>query len=381
MQPRDLSDHTPYVAGRGVEEVARELGMEPGELVTLASNENPLGPSPAAIAAVREHASRAHAYPKAAHADLTAALADRWAVDDEQVWLGPGADGALDYIARATLAPGDCVLVPDPGFAYYPMSARFHHGEVASYGLSKADGFEYGADAVLSAYDGERIVYLTTPHNPTGAEMTLDGVELVAEETGEQTLVVVDEAYGEFTDQDSARGLLGERDDVAVVRTFSKVYGLAGLRLGYALVPEDWANAYATVNTPFAASEVACRAGLAALDDDEHFDQTVHVCQWARDYVRDAVVVPTFESGGNFVLVDVSTVEAAALTGDDAAVAGGTETPAGAVTEALKHRGVIVRDCTSFGLPGCVRVTAGTENETRQAVRELNEVLLAEGEQ
>jgi histidinol-phosphate aminotransferase len=368
MQPRDLSDHTEYVAGRGVEEVARELGMDPAELVKLASNENPLGPSPAAIEALRETASGVHSYPKASHADLTAKLADRWGVADEQVWLAAGADGALDYLARAALEPGDSVLVPDPGFAYYPMSARYHHGEVATYELSKADGFEYGADALLSAYDGERVVYVTTPHNPTGAEMTLQGVELVAEETDEETLVVVDEAYGEFTEADSAVALLAERDDVAVTRTFSKVYGLAGLRLGYALVPEEWADAYARVNTPFAASEAACRAGLAALDDDDHFEQSVHVAQWAREYVRDAVVAPTFDSGGNFVLVDVD----AAL--DDGAVPA-EETPAGHVTAALQERGVIVRDCTSFGLPGCVRVTCGTENETRRAVRELNEVL------
>jgi histidinol-phosphate aminotransferase len=368
MQPRDLSDHTEYVAGRGVEEVARDLGMAPEDLVKLASNENPLGPSPAASEAVREHATSVHSYPKASHADLTAALAERWALADEQVWLGAGADGALDYLARAVLSPGDEVLVPDPGFAYYPMSARYHHGEVATYELSKADGFEYGADAVLSAHDGQRVVYLTTPHNPTGAEMTLEGVELVAEETDEETLVVVDEAYGEFTDAPSAVGLVEERDDVAVTRTFSKVYGLAGLRLGYALVPAEWADAYARVNTPFAASEVACRAGLAALGDDDHVEQTVHVTEWSREYLRDAVVAPTFESGGNFVLIDV----AAEL---DDVVLDEAETPAAHVAGALQERGVIVRDCTSFGLPGCVRVTCGTENETRRAVRELNEGL------
>jgi histidinol-phosphate aminotransferase len=374
MQPRDLSDHTEYVAGRGVEEVARELGMDPAELVKLASNENPLGPSPAAIEALRETASGVHSYPKASHADLTAKLADRWGVADEQVWLAAGADGALDYLARAALEPGDSVLVPDPGFAYYPMSARYHHGEVATYELSKADGFDYGADAVLSAYDGERVVYVTTPHNPTGAEMSLEGIELVAEETDEETLLIVDEAYGGFTDADSAVGLLDDRDDVAVTRTFSKVYGLAGLRLGYALVPGEWADAYARVNTPFAASEAACRAGLAALDDDDHFEQSVHVARWAREYMRDAVVAPTFESGGNFVLVDVAAeLDGVAAEPEDGVE--GDETPAGHVAGALQERGVIVRDCTSFGLPGCVRVTCGTENETRRAVRALNEVL------
>jgi histidinol-phosphate aminotransferase len=295
---------------------------------------------------------------------LQAALAERWDCEPDQVWLAAGGDGALDYLARAMLDPGDRVLVPDPGFAYYPMSARFHHGEVASYALSMADGFEYGADTVLADYDGERIVYLTSPHNPTGAEMSVDGIRLVAEETDEQTLVLVDEAYGEFTDRESAVALFDERDDVAVLRTFSKVYGLAGLRLGYALVPETWADAYARVNTPFAASEIACRAGLAALRDDDHVEQTIHVTDWAREYMRDAIVAPTFESGGNFVLVDVGE----SITEPE-------DTPGADVAAVLQERGVIVRDCTSFGLPGCVRITCGTENETRRAVRELNEVL------
>ncbi|MFW6382693.1 MAG: aminotransferase class I/II-fold pyridoxal phosphate-dependent enzyme, partial [Haloferacaceae archaeon] len=166
MNPRDLSAHAPYVPGSGIEEVARELGVDPDELLALASNENPHGPSPAAVEAIRAHADRVNQYPKAAHADLTDRIAAEWAVDPEQVWLSPGADGALDYLARATLSPGDRVLVPEPGFAYYAMSARYHHGTVASYDLSPADGFAGTADAVLSTYDGERIVYVTTPHNP-----------------------------------------------------------------------------------------------------------------------------------------------------------------------------------------------------------------------
>jgi len=131
--------------------------------------------------------------------------------------------------------------------------------------------------------------------------------------------------------------------------------GLAGLRLGYAVVPEPWADAYARVNTPFAASEVACRAGLAALDDDAHVEQTVETVRWARGYIRDELSAPTFESHGNFVLAEVGDATAA--------------------TEALKRRGVIIRDCTSFGLPDCVRITCGTESETRRAVAELNGVL------
>ncbi|AHG04095.1 histidinol-phosphate aminotransferase [Halobacterium sp. DL1] len=355
MQLRDLSDHVEYRAGRGIEEVARELGREPGEFVKLSSNENPHGPSPKAASAIRESAAEVHRYPKAVHADLTAAVADHWDVTDEQVWLANGGDGALDYLARATLDPGDMVLVPSPGFTYYGMSARFHHGDVAEYNVTEDDGFALTADSVLDAYDGERVVYLTSPHNPSGGRFSLDDVEQIADEVGEDALVVVDEAYGEFADAPSAVSLLGERDDVAVLRTFSKAYGLAGVRLGYAVVPPEWADAYARVQTPFAASAVACKAGLAAMDDDEHVEKTVESVEWSREYIHDELDAETYESHGNFVLANV---------GD------ATE-----VTDAAKREGVLVRDCSSFGLPEHVRITCGTREETERAVAVLNEVL------
>jgi len=372
MQPRDLSAHVPYEAGRGIEEVARELGMEPGDLVKLASNENPFGPPDVAVAAIQRAAENASSYPKAAHTDLTDALADRHGVDPGQVWLANGGDGALDYLARAALDPGDDVLVPDPGFAYYGMSARYHHGDVETYALSRPR-FAQDADVVCDQYNGERVVYLTSPHNPTGSVFDLADVVDIADRTDEETLVVVDEAYAEYADVQSGVSLLDgdgaselafdERDDVAVLRTFSKAFGLAGVRLGYAVVPRAWADSYARVNTPFAASELACRAGLAALDADDHVQQSVEAARWARQHMRDALDAPVWESQGNFVLVDV-----AAVRGPESA---------SAVASDLQERGVIVRDCTSFGLPGCIRVTCGTEAETERAVDAINEVLAA----
>jgi histidinol-phosphate aminotransferase len=370
MQPRDLSAHVPYEAGRGIEEVARDLGMDPGDLVKLASNENPFGPPEPAVDAIQRAARSASSYPKAAHTDLTDALAARHGVNPAQVWLANGGDGALDYLARAALEPGDDVLVPDPGFAYYEMSARYHHGDVNRYDLSRPE-FTQDADVVTSQYDGERIVYLTSPHNPSGSVFSLDAVVEIADRTRDDTLVVVDEAYAEYADITSSVSLLDgegaedhpfdERDDVAVLRTFSKAFGLAGVRLGYAVVPRDWGGAYARVNTPFAASELACRAGLAALDADEHVEKSVMTARWAREYMRDAVDAPVWESQGNFVLVDVSDAR-------------GPES-ASVVADELQERGVIVRDCTSFGLPGCIRVTCGTDPQTERVVDAMNEVL------
>ena len=355
MQPRDLSDHIAYEAGRGIEEVARELGLDPAELVKLSSNENAFGPAPRAVNAIKSYAPSVHTYPKSSAADLREKLAGKLGVDPAQVWLANGGDGALDYLARAMLRPGDDVLVPDPGFAYYGMSARYHHGSVNEYPIRKADEFTQSAETVLSHYDGERIVYLTSPHNPTGSEISRADVTMIAEETDEETLVLVDEAYIEFSGTDSAVELLADRDDIAILRSFSKAYGLAGVRLGYAVVPDEWADAYARVNTPFAASEIACRAGLAALDDDEHIRKTVETAAWAREYIYEEIECPTWDSAGNFVLCEV---------GD------GTD-----VSERAQREGIIVRDTTSFGLPECIRITCGTRDETKRAVEVLNGLL------
>jgi histidinol-phosphate aminotransferase len=376
METRDLADRVEYVPGRGAEEVARELGVDPSDLIELSSNENPHGPSPAAREAIEAGAGEVHHYPKSAHTDLTRRLADEWDVEPAQVWLSPGADGALDYLARAVIEPGDRVLTPDPGFAYYPMSARNHNGEVATYEVTRGDagadggagagsgagvdagpavGFEQTPADVLEAYDGDRIVYLTSPHNPTGETFTLAEVRELSAAVADHTLLIVDEAYGEYSELPSAVGLVDDLDNVAVLRTFSKAYGLAGLRVGYAVVPESWADAYARVNTPFAVNELACRAGLAALGDDDHVERTVETARWAREYLRSELAAPTYESAGNFVL---------AAVGDGSGVA-----------ERAQRAGVIVRDCTSFGLPDCIRVSTGTRSETKRAVETLNDVL------
>jgi len=355
MQTRDLSAHVPYRAGRGIEEVARDLGLDPESLVKLSSNENPFGPSPQAVDAIRSHADSVHTYPKAVHTDLTEAIASEWGVDPRQVWLSSGGDGFLNYLGRAFLQKGDRVLVPDPGFAYYPMSARYHGATIDQYPVVRDRDFDQRPDDVLDAYDGHRIVYLTTPHNPTGSELTLSEVRTVAQRTGEETLVLVDEAYGEFTDSPSACGLLEDREDVAILRTFSKAYGLAGMRLGYGLVPDEWADAYDRVNTPFAVTKLACHAGLAALEDTEHVEQTVETVRWSREYIHEHLDARTWESGGNFVLAAVE--------------------DASAVADATQASGVIVRDCSSFGLPDCIRITCGTRETTPRAVETINEVL------
>jgi len=311
------------------------------------------------IEAVRDAVVGAHTYPKASHSDLTAALAEEWDFAHEQVWLASGANGALDLLARAFLESGDRIPIPDPGFTYYGMSAQYTQATVDTHPLPKSEDFRQDPDRILHSYDGHRIVYITSPHSPIGSEIGRDVILDIADQTDSQTLVVVDKAYGEFSAEPSSRPLLDSRPDVAVLRTFSKAYGLAGLRVGYAMVPEEWADAYELVNTPFAVNSLACHAGLAALEDHEHVERIVKATVWAREYLQDEPPTQTWESGGNFVLVDVGDAEA--------------------VTAVAQRQGVIVRDCSSFGLPGCIRISCGTRLETREAVSVLNDVLAERG--
>lgn len=355
MQTRDLSDCREYVPGKGADEVARARGIDPADLIALASNENALGPSPAAVDAVQGAIADMHRYPKGVHTALVEQLADVWNVSADQIWLANGGDGALDYLSRAMLDPGDVVLVPDPGFAYYGMSARYHHGQVETYPLTRNTEFSIATDDLTSRTQEPRIIYVTSPHNPTGATLTHAEINQIADDTSENSLVVIDEAYGAFAETPSAIDLVQERDDVAVLRSFSKSYGLAGVRLGYAVVPEAWAAAYRKVNTPFAASELACRAGRAALDDETHLTNTVNLVTAGRDRLREELDAHTWPSEGNFVLVSV---------GDGTAVA-----------ERLLDRGILIRDCTSFGLPDCIRITVGTEREMNETIAAVNAIV------
>ena len=352
---RDLSELDEYVPGRGVDEVAREHGLDPDELAKLASNENPLGPPPAAEDAICDAASEVNVYPTALHDDVRNKVADSLDAPAQNVVLGPGADGVFDTVGRAVLEDGDGVLTPEPGFSYYGMSARNLGGYESSYPLRTDDGgFGYDAEGIVDAYEGEKVVYITAPNNPTGTDTTLETIERVAD--GVEGLVFVDEAYWEFSDRQTAVPLAVEREDVAVARTFSKAYGLAGLRVGYGVLPDELASAYRKVVTPFCVGSVSLRAARAALDDDDHIEETVELSRWGRDYMAESLDAPTYESAANFVLVDVSPMDASD------------------VADELERRGVIVRDTTSFGLSECIRVSVGTRDETKRAVREINEV-------
>ncbi|MDY6765200.1 MAG: histidinol-phosphate transaminase [Halobacteria archaeon] len=356
---KDLSGFKEYVPGKGTDEVAREHGLAPDRMVKLASNENPLGGSSEAVEAVRDNADQVSVYPTALHEEMRERIADYVDVPSKNVVLGPGADGVFDTLGRALIGEGDEVLTPSPGFSYYGMSARYLGGKESNYHLSKPQNFEFSADKILNDYDGEKIVYVTTPNNPTGNTLPPSDLRKVASEV--EGLVIVDEAYWEFSDTDSAVSLVadaneGGMENVVVARTFSKAFGLAGMRLGYGVVPDWLASAYRKVTTPFSVGTLALYAGMGALEDEEHLEKSVELARWGREYMSRNLDVPTFDSEANFVLVDVSPMNS-------------TE-----VTQELEKRGIIVRDTTSFGLPECIRVSVGTKQQTKRAVEEINSV-------
>jgi len=357
MQPRDLSDHSPYVPGRGVEEVARDRGLDPDDLIKLSSNENP----PRAEPGGRRRDPRARR-PRPPVPEIFAHRPHREA--GRSGTCRPSRCGSRRApTARSTTSRGprwspatrcSCRNRDSPTTRCPPGTTTARSLST----LSPDDGFAQDAETVLSAYGGERIVYLTSPHKPSGSVMPLDEVRAIADATAEETLVVVDEAYGEFAEVDSAIPLVDERDDVACcARTFSKAYGLAGLRIGYSVVPEAWGEAYARVNTPFAANELACRAALAAPSTTRSTSRSRSRRHAGRASTsRDELDAPTVESAGNFVLAEVGDAER--------------------VAEEAQERGVIIRDCTSFGLPNHVRISTGTRARgPARAVARLNETL------
>lgn len=350
MEPRELGSVPPYRPRTNDDD-----SDETDRLLRLRNNENPLGPSPRAVEAVRADAARMHRYPARPHAALDEALAAHWDVDTEQIWLGAGAVSVIDTLTRAMVEPGEAILRPDPGFSYFGRSNRSHYGTDRTYRLDREAGFEFDPDEVLDAYEGEPLVYINTPHNPTGATASHESIVSVATATDDDTLVVVDEAYDRFTSEPSSVELVDSTGSVAVVRTFSKAYGLAGARIGYGIVPASIAPAYERVSTPFGVDRLACTAGLAALADEAYLERSVAVARQGRAYLADAIEAPTWPSEANFVLVEV---------GD-----------APTVVDRLEGAGLAVKDCTSFGLPDCIRITVGTPEQNRLAANIVNRVV------
>jgi histidinol-phosphate aminotransferase len=350
----DIASLTPYVPGKPVEEVERELGIP--KAVKLASNENPLGPSPKALAVLAEATGTLHRYPDGGAHRLRAALADRFKLAMDQVILGNGSDEIIGLLARAFLAPGDEAVMADVTFPIYRMEVTAAHGKPVIVPLKDwRHDLSTMAEAVT---DRTRLVFVCNPNNPTGTMVGTNEVAALVARLPAHVIAVFDEAYYEYVqsrDFPDSLGYVKQNQNVVVLRTFSKVYGLAGLRIGYGLTTREIADYLNRVRPPFNANSLAQRAALAALGDEEHVARSRRLNRTEMARVRDglaALGLRPVPSEANFLYFDA---------GRD-----GRE-----VFEALLRKGVIVRHIQGT----MVRVTIGLPEENQQFLQALTTVL------
>ncbi|MBO60949.1 MAG: histidinol-phosphate transaminase [Verrucomicrobiales bacterium] len=348
-----------YQPGRPIEEVARELGLASSEIIKVASNENPLGPSPKAVKAMQLAVAQSHLYPDGNAFYLKNKLASKLGVELPNLILGNGSNEIIEFVSHALLGPGDEIVVSQYCFAIYPLVAMMMGAKV-----NAVPAVDYGHDlpAMLDAITpGTRIIWVANPNNPTGTLAKPDDVRNLVESVPDDVLLVMDEAYYEFLeDPVDLLPLIrsGEKPNLLLMRTFSKIYGLAGLRIGYGIGHPELVAALEKVRQPFNTNAIAQAGAMAALEDEAHLSQTWQVnangLRFFESFCRDNgyEFVPSY---ANFILVNV---------GDGLAV-----------FESLQRQGVIARPMGGYGLPEWIRLSIGTETENRRAAEALKESL------
>jgi histidinol-phosphate aminotransferase len=353
-----LAGLIPYVPGKPIEEVERELGIS--DSVKVASNENPLGPSPKAVRALQAALGGVHRYPDGSGHVLRHALARHWGVSPDQVVLGNGSNELLELVGRCFLSPGDEVVYAAQSFVVYDMVAQFTG---ASKRVVPLKDYAHDLDAMRAAVGARtKLVFLANPNNPTGTAVSARRLEAFLTALPDETVAVLDEAYYEYMPAEQrpdALRLVHAGRPVLVLRTFSKVYGLAGLRLGYGIGPEPLVALLNRLRAPFNTNSLAQAAAIAALDDVEHVGRSLAVNAAGLKQLTqecEALGLRVAPSAANFVLVDLGR-------------------PAGPVTAALLQRGVIVRPVANYGYPNHLRITVGTPAENERCLVALRGVL------
>ena len=352
MRPRPaIAAVSPYQPGKPAARVRQELGLE--RVVKLASNEGPYGPFPAALEAIAAHAGALNRYPELS-LELIERLSERHGVDPSWIALGNGADSIIGYLSAAYLDPGDEALMGWPSFPSYHLDALKMGAVPVHAGL--LDGAYDTAELAERIGPRTKLVYVCNPNNPTGGMVGRQALRELVDAVPETALVVIDEAYHDYVTEpdypDAIAEYVGRRPNVAAVRTFSKIYGLAGLRIGYLVGPPQVVADVARMRNAFDVSELAHAAALASLDSPDELDRRRELNQRGRQALEAVFAdleLPTCPSVGNFVCAEA---------GDGPALA-----------RALELDGVIVRPLAQFGAPGCIRVTVGTPDDI-EAFRE-----------
>ncbi|UTW14142.1 histidinol-phosphate transaminase [Marinobacterium rhizophilum] len=350
----------PYVPGKPAQELERELGLT--DIVKLASNENPLGPSPRALAAAQQALTELHLYPDASGYRLKQALLQHYGLAPESITLGNGSNDVLELIARAFLRPGDEVIYSQYAFLVYPIITQ---ASSATAVVTPALNWGHDLDAMLAAVTQRtRLVFIANPNNPTGTWLTRAQLCAFMDALPPCVVLVLDEAYTEYSeDPEFPNGLelLSRYPNLVVTRTFSKAWGLAGLRVGFAAANTDITDLLNRVRQPFNVSGPALAAAEAVLGDSDYLARTLENNRAGMQQLVDgleALGLAVIPSVGNFVCV-------------------GLGRPAGPVYQQLLQRGVIVRPVANYRMPEHLRISIGLEAENRRCLQVLEEVLSA----
>ncbi len=354
---RSAEDIVVYQPGKPVEELERELGISAS--IKLASNENPLGPSPKGLEAVRKALSGVHRYPDGGGFYLKRRLAEFHGLAPENFTIGNGTNEVLENIAHAFLDPDDPVVFSDGAFIVYLIVSQLSNCEIRT---APMRDYTHDLDAMAELVcERTKAVFIANPNNPTGTAVGEKALRRFIEALPGETLVVVDEAYYQYAhreDYPDASKLFAEYPNVIALRTFSKAYGLAGLRVGYGIAHPDIIEAVNKVREPFNVNSLALSAAEAALGDEKHVSRSVALNAEGREYfVRElaALGIPFVPTQGNFVMAEV---------GDGMKI-----------YEGLLREGVIVRPVGGYGFPGHVRISIGTPEENLRVINSLASVL------
>lgn len=359
MRPKPgIETIQPYQGGKPIEEVQRELGIS--DIIKLASNENPLGPSPLAMGAIQDAATQVNLYPDGNAYYLKQDLAVHLGVPPENLILGNGSNEVLQLVGETYISPGDEVIYSESAFVVYMLVAKvFGAKSIVIPMCGYTQDLEAMADAIT---DQTRVIFIANPNNPTGTTVTKTEIEKLMARVPDDVLVVFDEAYYEYVDRpDYPQTLpyIHERPNVIITRTFSKIYGLAGMRIGYGLAKPDIIETMNRVRQPFNCNLVAQAAARAALKDAAHVRRSQEVNTIGKAFLYEALdqmELAYVESEGNFILVH-------------------SDCSGSKVSDALMRKGVIVRPVAGYGFPKSIRVTIGTPEENERFVKELKAVL------
>jgi histidinol-phosphate aminotransferase len=348
-----------YHPGRPIEEVARELGLPPEGIIKLASNENPLGPSPAALMAMQKAIAHLHLYPDGNAFYLKRKLAEKLGVNPGNIILGNGSNEIIEFIGHALMGPGVDVVISQYSFAIYLLVAKLFGANPI---IVPARNYGHDLPAMLAAITSRtRVVFVANPNNPTGTLAPREDVLRLVKEVPDDVLLVMDEAYIEFLDDPVDLLPLvrqGKKPNLILMRTFSKILGLAGLRIGYGIAHPELVAAMETIRQPFNINSIAQAGALAALDDSEHVRRTRLNNAEGTRFFNEALRQMGLEfvpPAANFILVRV---------GDGKRV-----------FEGLQKLGVIVRPMGGYELPEWIRISIGTPQENQRCLAALKKVL------